>query len=285
MRGRCSLVARVATVAAGALLLAAGCGGSSAHTETPSSSTRAAVLRAVDIAFFSTTGASPGLRLTSLQEAGEGSTDWARVKFAAAKRAPAATKRAVAAGHNQGLLRHAAGGDWTWLGYLAAGASCRTAGRSAPGDVAQLLHLPPACTTTPGRSAPPPEAATGGAVSTTLSSGDQVTLLSIFVTSKNAGSAGQVLTPSTITVSPNAPPRAALVPGNVEWAMVTYVPAPGAPEPLTSMELQNGSGTAFYSKQPGQGWTLRGLAGQPFCSGARAAGVPPSALTLWDHRC
>lgn len=285
MRGRCSLVARVAALAAGALLLATDCGGTSAHTETPSSSTRAAVLRAVDIAFFSTTGASPGLRITSLQEAGEGSTDWARVRFAAAPKAPTATRQAVTSGHSDGLLRHAAGREWTWLGYLPRDATCRTTGRSVPGAVAQLLNLPRVCATKPTRSAPPPAAATGGAVSTTLSSGDQVTLLSIFVTSKNAGSAGQVLTPSTIMVSPNAPPRAALVPGGVEWAMVTYVPAAGAPEPLTQTELQNGSGTAFYSKQPGQGWVLRGLAGQQFCSGARNAQVPPAALTLWDHHC
>lgn len=292
MRGSRRLFARLATVAAAAVLFLAGCGGgpseasSVAHTTTPNPSARAAILRAVDIAFFTTTGATPALHLTAIKEVGDGSTDWARVSFAAARNAPPATRQGLGGGHDRGLLRHRGPGGWTWLGYLAPGASCRTAGRAAPDAVARLLGLPPVCASaaTP-KATPPPAAVTGRATATTLSSGELATLLSIFITAKNAGPAGQVLTPSTIQVSTSAPPRAATVSGGAVWAMVTYKPAPGAPEPLTAVQLENGQGTAFFSRQPGQSWALRGFAGQPFCTGASAAQVPPSVLSLWGRAC
>lgn len=274
-------------MAGGALLLLAGCGGfpPAAHTETPTSATRGAVLRTVETAFFSSTGASPALRLTSLEEVAAGASNWARVTFDATRPAPPATRQALAGGHDEGLLSQASDGAWTWLGYLTTGpGSCRTAGRSIPGQAARLLGLPPVCARAPTPNTSPLGAPNAGVSDTGLAAGDQATMLSIFITAKNSGSTGQVLTPTTIMVSGSAPPRAALVPGG-EWAMVTYAPSPGAPEPLTGSQLQDGTGTAFFMRQAGGGWVLRGLAGQSFCSGAEIAQVPPAVLSLWGHRC
>ncbi|MBO0702787.1 MAG: hypothetical protein J2P38_07635 [Candidatus Dormibacteraeota bacterium] len=277
------------TLAAGALLVLAGCGSGTAgrspaaHAETPGASARSEILHVIQNAFFSTTGAPADLRLTALREVAEGSTDWARATFVATRKAPPATRQAVAGGHDRGLLQHPAGHGWTWLGYL--GASCRSTGPPTSDAVARLLGLPPVCAGMTTPSAQAPVASTGGTATTTLSSGDEATLLSIFVTAKNSGSAGQVLTPGMIVASTTSPSRAARVRGGGEWAMVTYVPAPTAPEPLTMMQLRDGGGTAFYSKQPGQGWVLRGFAGRSFCAGAAAARVPPAVLTLWGHRC
>ncbi len=285
MRGGRGLLAGLATLATGALLLLLGCGSTppTAHTESPGEATRVAVLHTVENAFFSSTGDSPDLRLTSLEEVGMGASNWARATFGATPAAPPTTRQALSRGDDEGLLRQAGGGAWTWLGFLAPGASCRTAGRSLPGRVARLLGLPPVCASAPTPNVSP--SGTGvGVAQTTLTSGDQATLLSIFVTTKNSGPTGQVLTPTTIMVSASTPPRAALVPGG-EWAMVTYAPAAGAPEPLTRMQLENGTGTAFFFDQAGRGWQLRGLAGRPFCSGANTAQVPPAVLTLWGHRC
>lgn len=273
------------------MLLLSGCGSASssvssgAHTESPAPSARAAILRVIESAFFSSTGAPPDLRITSLQEAGTGSTDWARATFAATPKAPAATRQGLTDGHNGGLLQHSARGGWSWLGYLAPGASCRTAGRSAPDAVAHLLGLPRTCAVAATPNATPPAPPAGKATETTLSNAELATLLSIFITTKNSGPAGQVLTPSTVQLSATAPPRAATVPGGTEWAVVTYMPASGAPEPLTAMQLQNGQGTGLFSRPVGQAWVLRGFAGQPFCSGATAAHVPPAVLSLWGHSC
>jgi len=214
-RGR-SLVARVAIAACGALLVLTGCGrsGSTAHTQTPTAEDRSAVLSAVDSAFFSTTGDPPDLRLTGLQEVAIGSETWARTTFEATPKAPADTRSALTGGHDGGLLRGAAGGSWTWLGYLApARATCRTTGRSVPGTVARLLGLAPVCASVPTPNVSPLAAPGARAAETTLSSGDLATLLSIFVTTKNSGPSGQVLTPTTIAVSATSAPRAALVPG------------------------------------------------------------------------
>lgn len=279
------MVARLAIMAGGVLLVLAGCGSSTpkGHVETPTGASRAAILHAVESAFFSTTGDPPDLRLTGLEEVAMGSTAWARATFGANPDAPTPTRQALAGGHDEGLLRQAGGSDWTWLGYLTPGrAACRTAGPSIPGEVGRLLGLPPVCGNHSTPSASPPPSA--GVAETTLTTGDQATLLSIFVTAKNSGPSGQVLTPTTIRVSGATPPRAALIPG-AEWAMVTYTPVPGAPEPLTRMQLQDGSGTAFFLKQTDRGWVLRGLAGRPYCNGAGTAQVPPSVLTLWGHRC
>lgn len=291
MSGGRTLLARLSALTAVTMLVLAGCGGSSqaastaAHTMSPTPSARAAILRVIDSAFFSSSGAPPDLRITSLREVGAGSTEWARATFAATPKAPAPTQQGLANGHNRGLLRHAASGDWTWLGYLAPGASCRTAGRSTPDAVARLLGLPPVCAGAATPNATPPAASTGRATTATLSSGELATLLSIFITIKNSGPAGQVLTPSTIQLSAGEPPKAASVPGGTEWALVTYVPASGAPEPLTAMQLQDGQGTGFFVRQPGQSWVLRGFAGRPFCTGASSAHVPTSVLSLWGHAC
>lgn len=288
MRGDRRVVAALAAIAAGTLLLLAGCGSSpsTAHTETPTGATREAVLRTVESAFFSSTGDSPELRLSSLEEVARGSSSWARTTFGATRSAPSDTRQGLAGGHDQGLLSQAGAGAWTWLGYLAPGpASCRSVGRSIPGGAARLLGLPPECAGVPTPSASPLGAPSSGVSDTTLTSGDEATMLSIFVTTKNSGPTGQIVTPTTIKVSASAPPLAALVSGG-EWAMVTYVPAPGAPEPLTRMQLQDGAGTAFFlEEEEGHGWALRGLAGQPFCSGAKTAQVPPAVLTLWGHPC
>ncbi len=290
MRGR-PLVAGLSAVAAAAALLLAGCGGgtsptaSRAHAETPTPSARAAILRVSEGAFFSSSGAPPDLRITSLKEVAAGPTDWARAAFTATPKAPATTRQALAGGHSEGLLQRSMARDWTWLGYLAPGASCRTTAPSAPRAVVRLLSLPPVCASAATPNATPPAVAAGAASNAGLSSPELATLLSLFVTAKNSGASGQVLTPSAIQLSATQPARAASVPGGTEWAMVTYVPAPGAPEPLTAMQLQNGGGTGFFSRQAGQIWVLRGFAGQSFCTGAAAAQVPPAVLALWGHAC
>lgn len=142
-------------------------------------------------------------------------------------------------------------------------------------------------TASPSPTVPPttPVPPTGTAVPATLSAGDLATLLSLFVTDRNSGPSGQVLTPTAVMPDPQTPPRAAVGPDGVEWAMVVYQPAPDAPEPLTMTELQNGAGTAFFSKDAGQQWVLRGLAGRTLCTGAATAQVPAAVLTAWGESC
>ncbi|MGH7912345.1 MAG: hypothetical protein ACREOV_11540 [Candidatus Dormibacteraceae bacterium] len=288
-----------AALAVAGLLVACGGGQAAARPPvptrvSPTSADRKAILRAFDGVFFTTMGATPDLAL----EPGSGGlvevvvpsgVDWARVTFRATPKAPAETAAGLRDGHDQSFFSKAPGGGWTWRGYVAQYTTeCGTAA-SIPSAVAAALGVHrAACSTpspvaaTPAPSAP--SAPSAGASPTTLSSGDLATLLSQFVTAKNSGPAGQVLTPSAIVTAPSAPPRAALVPGG-EWAVVVYRPASGAPEPLTSVQLEDGAGTAFFFQGGGRGWVLRGLAGSRFCTGAAAAHVPPAVLALWGRSC
>lgn len=270
----------------GCLVLAA-CGGAAhttgIHLETPTAADRTAILRATETAFFTSTGAPPDLRITGLEVAMSGSAAWARDTFAATPAAPAATAQGVSSGHDEGLLKESNPGSWTWLGYIAAG--CRTAARTAPAGVVHLLGLPPVCSSA---STPAPAASSApvtGVTLTTLSVGDLDTMLSIFVSTKNRGPSGEVLSPTDIVVSARTPPLAARTTGGREWAMVTYVAASGAPEPLTREQLQDGEGTAFFFRQQGRQWSLSGLAGGTFCTGAAAAQIPAAVLILWQHPC
>jgi hypothetical protein len=66
-------------------------------------------------------------------------------------------------------------------------------------------------------------------------------------------------------------------PGSEDWALITFTPAPAAPQSVNVM-LQDGNGTGIFSSSPGGHWQLAGLGGEPL---GCATTIPAAVLQVW----
>jgi hypothetical protein len=139
----------------------------------------------------------------------------------------------------------------------------------------------PSPTSTPAGStaSPTPTPAKSATTSATLTASDLSTIESVYISDRNHGYGRTLYSTAALTLDPDRPPRAAIVPGSGEWAFVSYVPASGDTV-IQSADLQDGVGEAFYFRPTGGGWLLRGIVGEPAACGASRAGVPTTVLNV-----